>query len=200
MSVRLHAKPKKPIKNNHPFVLITGDGSSLREDLAKFFAMTPGILASCCDFYAIGRSYQVYPPGMKMDHWGSVDGDPCMNWAENLPSDKIHEGTLRHTMGEVRGFDVDWDIEGSPYDLDKALWHGSSSLFAVLTCLEMGYKRIILAGCPLDAKGHWYFPKTTGPMWDGQSYRVWLDFAARPEAKRVKSFSGYTALMLGVPE
>lgn len=196
MNVKLYAKPKKPIKIRHPLVLITGDGSSLREDLGRFFCSDH----DGYDLYCIGRSYQVLPHGLKMDHWGNVDGEPCIWWAENLPEDKIHDGTLRHTLGEVRGYDVDWDINGSPYNMDEVLWHGTTSLFAVLTCLKMGYEQIVLAGCPLDSKGHWYFPKTTGPEWPGQTYQVWLDFAASPEAKRVKSFSGYTAQMLGVPE
>jgi hypothetical protein len=78
------------------------------------------------------------------------------------------------------------------------MWHGSSALFSVLIGLEMGYTRIYLAGCPLDSKGHWYFPdEDYGPRWTMETYQAWLDFMDTPEAQRVRSLSGYTAKMLG---
>uniref|UniRef100_A0A6M3KIV2 Uncharacterized protein n=1 Tax=viral metagenome TaxID=1070528 RepID=A0A6M3KIV2_9ZZZZ len=82
--------------------------------------------------------------------------------------------------------------------MDEILWHGSSALFAAYICLTLGYKKIVLAGCPLDSNGHWYFPANQlGPRWTGESYQAWLDFAREPEAKKVKSLSGYTAQIVG---
>jgi len=175
-------------------VLITGDGSTLKDDIAKFLAMRLDH-----DVYGIARSYQAYPSGMRLDHWADVDGEQSIWWAEHLPPDKIQPHTMRHTLGDVRGFDVDWNVDGSPYDMSEVWWHGSTALFAVLTSLAMGYDRAILAGCPLDENGHWYFPDSTGPFWNEQDYIAWKKFALSDEAERVKSFSGFTREILGAP-
>jgi len=192
MLVKLH-QARKPIRVKNPLVLITADGRTLKEDLEKFlsFGMTH-------DVYCIARSYQAYPG--KMDHWANVDGDSAVWWAENLPSGKIHGETLRHTLGECKGFDIDWDIIGEPWNPDEIMWHGSTALFAVYSSLAMGYKRIVLAGAPMDSRGHWYDPADIkGPRWSPESYPAWLDFAKTPEAEKVKSLSGYTQQILGMP-
>ena len=157
------------------------------------------------DVGAIGRCIKAYPG--KVHHWFNADGDSAIHWAKNLING---EGTVRHTLGEMDGFDADWDIEQDDYhhaDMtnEKLIVrsHGSSSLFATLAGLEMGYQKVILGGCPMDAEGHWYFdqdpkvPETYGPLWMGYDFMAWLDFAKQPEAARVRSLSGYTAQIIG---
>ena len=65
----------------------------------------------------------------------------------------------------------------------------------------MGYKRVILAGCPLDTEGHYYFQdknkETLGPIWLGFDFMTWLDFSKTDQAENVRSLSGYTAIILG---
>lgn len=192
MRLEVH-KTNKAIITNHGVVLITADGRSLHNDLDTFLQyQVPH------DLYCIGRSIQVVSP--PVDHFGDVDANSSVWVAEHLP-DKARNGhILRHTLGEYRGYDVDWAVVDAPYDWETDLWHGSTSLFAVLTCLAMGYHRIILAGSPLDFNGHWYdLPGVDGPGWTGMTYRAWLDFWKTPDSEKVRSMSGYTAQMLGVP-
>ena len=181
---------RKPV-TTHPVVLIAGDGWCLKEDFASFLAL--GIPH---DVYAIGRSINLFET---VDHWGNVDCGESIWWAEHLP-DKWRTVPQRHTLGAMRGFDFDWSIPQSDYDMEDILWHGSTALFCVYTALAMGYRRVVLAGCPMDSGGHWYHPGIKGPRWTGESYRAWLDFKQLPEAERVRSMSGYTKIILGEPD
>ncbi len=181
-----------PIKIEHPVVLITGDGRSLIEDMAQF-----NLMAISHDIMAIGRSINLHT--RKVLHWANVDGPECIYWAENLPLKNDGKLPIRHTLGDVRGYDVDWDIKDDVIwgKDDQVLWHGSSSLFAVYVALALGYEKIYLAGCPMDTNGHWFYADDTGPLWDGESFMAWLEFAKTPEAKKVESLSGYTRQILG---
>lgn len=146
------------------------------------------------DVAAIGRAVKKVPAA----HWFNADGETAMAWAEQV---KKEYGAVTHTLGAVRGFDCDWDIEQPDYNYEtitgeRGRLHGSSAMFATLAGLAMGYEKIVLAGCPLDTEGHWYFedkkPDTLGPIWLGLDYMAWLDFAKTDQSKRVKSLSGYT--------
>jgi len=181
----------------NPIVLITADGRTLIDDIKRFTAFDVPH-----DVYCVARSYKAIPG--KMNHWANVDSNGSKWWAENLPQDKIYPDTLRHTHGAIHeaepGFDVNWDVVGSNYDPHEVKWHGSTSLFAVFTALAMGYKKVVLAGCPLDSRGHWYeAPEIKGPVWNGEDYQAWLDFGRQDQGQKVKSLSGYTAQILGEP-
>jgi hypothetical protein len=194
MHAHLH-KTHRTITRNHDTILILGDGQSMPADLKKFLQWNIPH-----DVGALGRAVREYPG--TVDHWFNADGDLSIAWARDLPAE-----TIKHTMGEVDAFDTDWDLEQPDYhngtitnEGPGSRMHGSSALFATLACIEMGYQKIILAGCPLDTEGHYYFPQnkeTLGPIWLGYDYMAWLDFAEQPEAKRVASMSGYTAKILG---
>ena len=180
----------KPLVTNHPVVMITGDGMSLPEDVKLFKTFCRDYDTAC-----IGRSIKFIDP--PVDHFVDVDCAESMWWAKNLP-DKWRNGPLRHTMGEMEGYDVDWEVENCPWDQSEVTWHGSSSLFAVLACIEMGYELIVLAGCPLDRSGHWYYPpEYAGPNWTAECYIAWMDFSQQPQAARVRSLSGYTKIIMG---
>lgn len=200
MKITLH-KASKPIKRNSDILLVLGDGRTLTTDMQDFLAWSfPH------DVAALGRGIKEYPG--HVHHWMNADGDVSIHWAKNLPNGN---GTLKHTFGEVDGFDVDWDLEGRDYHYEeitgeRGRMHGSSAMFATMAALAMGYQKIILAGCPLDTEGHYmweqkvegkYTPERLGPLWMGLDYMAWLDFAETEEAKKVKSMSGYTAKMVG---
>jgi len=196
-------KPEQDVKVNCSAVLITADGSSLPDDLERWKWLTrpvliDQILAWRHDVYCVGRSIQ-HDLVTEVDHWGDIDADYSAWFAGNLPEKARNGHIYRHTLGECKGFDVDWDIVGSMWNLDDVVWHGSSALFAVMTCQAMGYEKIILAGAPLDSKGHWYLENSKGPKWSGESYQAWFEFARLPASKNVKSLSGYTGQLLGVP-
>lgn len=195
MKLRLH-KAHKELTRNHDVLLILGDGQSAPDDLIRFLDWDIPHDAS-----SLGRSIKLVPGHVQ--HWFNADGESAIHWAENLPNGN---GTIKHSFGEIRGFDVDWEITQHDYHFDEITGekafrtHGSSSLFGTLAALFMGYKRIVLAGCPLDTEGHYYFePRadTLGPIWLGFDFMAWLDFAELPEAAKVRSMSGYTAKMIG---
>lgn len=188
MEVRLISK--EPAVTVNPVVLITGDGSPLRDDMKRFED-----LGVPHDVFAIGRSYKL---STALNHWGNVDSDGSIWWAQHLPV-KWVSGPQTHTLGEMRGFTHWWDIPQCDYGMDEIMWHGSTALFCVYAALEMGYERVVLAGCPMDASGHWYEPGSSGPRWTGESYQAWLDFKASSESGRVRSMSGYTQIILGAP-
>lgn len=167
-------------KRNEDVLLITGDGRTVHGDLEFFKSW--GISH---DIMAIGRSIKLHE---KADHWANVDGPGSKWWAEHLPGKPI-----RHTLGDCDGYDCIWD-DGKP---DGDPWYGSSALFAAIIALEMGYERIVLAGCPLDHDGHWYFgPEFDGPEWRPEDYAAWIEFSCTPRAKKVKSLSGFTKRVL----
>jgi len=192
MKLKLH-DPTIDLKIQNPNVLITGDGRSLSSDLDTFLSWEVPH-----DVMAIGRSINIYPGIVK--HWANVDGTDSSWWAEHLPQKNDGKIPIRHTLGKCKEYDVDWDIVDSPWKMDEIVWYGSTSLFAVYVSLELGYDKIILAGCPLDNKGHWYFPDRTesDPRWHGETFQVWLDFARDERAKRVRSLSGYTGQIIGL--
>ena len=176
-------------------LLITGDGKSYPADLETFLDMEVPH-----DALTIGRSILLYPSDVL--HYADVDADAGKWVVENLANNhKNAAHTVSHTLGAVEWFDVGWDIKNCPIKSDEVLWHGSTALFAVLIGLAMGYRRIVLAGCPMDSKGHWYFKdQTWGPRWTMESYQAWFEFAATDRARNVRSMSGYTGQLLGRPD
>lgn len=190
MRLEIH-NAKVDTKPENDLLLITGDGRSLNKDLDRFLQFK-----SPHDVMSIGRSINVYPGRVR--HWANVDGPECIWWAEHLPPKNDGKLPVRHTLGDVRGYDVDWDIiDEIKFAPDEEIkWHGTSSLFAVHVGLALGYGKIVLAGCPMDMKGHWFFPDDVGPRWNGESFIAWMEFAKTPEAKKVQSLSGYTKQIL----
>lgn len=143
------------------------------------------------DVMAIAKSYKQYPG--EILHWAMVDGNVHKWWAEHLPLVNNGGFPIRHTLGDCEGFDTLWD-DGKSTD---ALWYGSSALFATLVALSLGYEQIVLAGCPMDNKGHWYFcDEYDGPEWREEDYRAWREFSETDEAKKVSSMSGFTKEVL----
>lgn len=198
MKVKLHNASKDYSKQSD-VLLILGDGDSLKRDLATFLDWDIEH-----DAGALGRGIKAYPGYVR--HWFNGDGDTSMWWAKNLPNGS---GTIKHTMGECDGFDVDWDLEQDDYNYARITnetnvgrMHGSSALFATLAGIDIGYSKIVLAGCPLDMNGHWYFEEkkqdTLGPIWLGADFMAWIDFKEQAESTRVRSMSGYTAKILGM--
>jgi len=176
------------LKRNNDLALVTGDGRSLPNDLRTFLDWRLQH-----DVLAIGRSINLYPG--RVEHWLNVDGADSSWWAEHLQLKNDGKMPIRHSLGECKGYDVDWDdgrITNEP-------WRGSTALFAVYVALALGYEKIVLAGCPLDSKGHWFYdPEVTGPEWLEEDYEAWRELARTPEGNRVRSLSGNTAEIIGL--
>jgi len=180
-------KTIEPLTRNHDVVLITGDGRSCPSDIYRFLDWKVPH-----DVISIGRSINLYEGNI--NHWANVDGADSKWWSEHLPAKNGGRVPLRHTLGDIPWYDCIWD-DGKP---NGSVWQGSSSLFATLIAVYLEYRKIILAGCPLDEAGHWFSPENeSGPTWEGGTYRAWLDFSNEDDAVRVKSLSGYTAKIVG---
>lgn len=183
-------------KRRHDILLITGDGKLLRHDIAEFLEWDKKHDVMC-----IGKSGKAYPGTIQ--HYADIDAEEGKWVSENLCKaypGKVNGVVTRHTLGEVPWFDACWDLVGNPWPDEDVMWHGSTSFFALLVGLEMGYKRIVLAGCPLDSNGHWCFPgEKYGPRWTGATYQVWFEFTKDPRAQQARSMSGYTKILLDKP-
>ena len=195
MAFNVHiVKETRRFEIHNQLLLITGDGKTLPADLKAFLELNLPHDVAC-----IGRSISIYPWAVK--HYVDVDSD-AGKWTLEKLDDLFPRANspITHTLGAVDWVDVGWEVDGQEIESDEVLWHGSTALFAVLIGLAMRYKRIVLAGCPMDSKGHWYFPdQKEGPRWTPESYQNWFEFAATEQAANVSSMSGYTAQLLGKP-
>lgn len=184
----LKTKNKIDIKLSK-IVLIMGDGSCLPDDIQHFLSICYGPKDESIrhDIFAVNRSINFYGP---CTHWGAVDGDEAVYQAVQLKLQ--NRNLLRHAlMPEIAGFDIFWE----PVDIPAEDWRGNSALFAVEACLAMGYKKIVLAGCPMDHNGHWYAPHYSGPLWTEDAYKRWekLEETKPP----IRSMSGWTKELFG---
>jgi hypothetical protein len=180
-------------------VLVCGDGATLPEDVKVFESF--GVDH---DVYCINRSMLYFK--RPIAHWAAIDAEESLWFSENLTSAvRPENGTiLRHTIGWCpMGYDIHWKVNQEfENETQKHVWAGNSGYFGVLTALAMGYKKVILAGMPLDTKPHWYESNDKlGPNWVGQTYRTWIDFTRKhPKSDYVRSLSGYSAFILGRDE
>jgi len=81
---------------------------------------------------------------------------------------------------------------------------GTSSLFAVKVALALGYKRVILAGVPMDATGRFYdppiIPERSRWKYDAAPLRKpWERMARELPPGTVTSMGGWTAQVFGRP-
>ncbi|MFA5378192.1 MAG: hypothetical protein WC455_20735 [Dehalococcoidia bacterium] len=181
---------------HHDLVLITGDGWCLFDDLAAFNA-----LEIPHDLFCVNRSIRAMT--RPANHWAAIDTEESVWLSQYLTPELVGiNGLLKHTIGWCPGgFNCWWRVDDKPEDIEFLLWAGSTSYFAILAALYMGYRRVVLAGVPMDCKHHWYEPEgTNGPSWKGQVFHTWMDFARTKPARNVRSMSGYTAFMLGKPD
>jgi hypothetical protein len=179
----------------HDIVLITGDGMCMPEDVKNFEAWR-----IAHDLYCVNRSMLYFE--RQIDHWAAIDVEESGWFAENV-NFKIEprKQIIRHTIGDGSfAYDVYWkmDIE-EQNEFQRRVLVGNTGYFAILTALNMGYKKIILAGMPLNMDRCWYEPEDAdGPNWMGWMYVQWIDFKMNhPLADRVKSLSGYSKFILG---
>jgi hypothetical protein len=173
--------------------LITGDSKCLADHLKEFEAW--GVPH---DVYAVNRSLLMFQ--RPVQHWAAVDNEEAAWFMEYAGTFVDPQNIAKHTIGTCGGFDVFWEMdieEENPHHKD--LWPGNTGYFAILTALYMGYKKIIVAGMPLDRSPHFYDEEgADGPCWIGATYTQWMDFKMQiPEADKVRSMGGYSAFILG---
>jgi len=139
-----------------------------------------------------------------VDHWAAIDVEEAVWFTRysNSKNEDLKKPIIRHTIGQQSwAFDCYWQMDiDFENEFQRRVLTGNTGYFAVLTCIQMGYSKMVLAGMPLNMEPHWYEPldEPEGPNWNGWCYTQWMDFAMKvPEAKNVRSLSGYSAFILG---
>jgi hypothetical protein len=193
---KLHEYDVKTHRENDT-VLITGDGATLPAEMQEFESW--GVPH---DIFAVNKSLIFHQRPVL--HWTAVDAEESGWFAENLKDDVLPTNghrLLRHTIGIcTKGYDVFWEaVEFMENEIQARLWVGNTGYFALLASIFMEYKKIVLAGIPLDTNHCWYeHADEIGPHWVPETYTTWMDFKMKiPEAGRVRSMGGYSGFILG---
>jgi hypothetical protein len=182
-------------KRGHDLVLITGDGANMIDEVREFESWNLPH-----DLYCVNRSLLYFE--RQVDHWAAIDIEESGWFAENV-NEKVEPNkyVTRHTIGNASfAYDVYWEMDfEQSNEFQRRVLVGNTGYFAILTAIAMGYKRIVIAGMPLNMDRCWYEPEDAdGPNWMGWMYVQWIDFKLKcPDSDRVKSMSGYSEFILG---
>ncbi|SMH30573.1 hypothetical protein [Azospirillum agricola] len=160
-------------------LLILGFAAGLFDDLAALGPID-------ADVMAVNRAGLVVGA---LDHWVSLHPDQLAGFARRRAADGLVGGFTTWAPDPSPGIDrVTADIER----------FGTSSLYAVRIALhQLGYRRVILAGAPLD-DAQPYADGSPIPRRLGGHRPAW-HHAAPEMAGRVRSLSGWTRSLLGAP-
>jgi hypothetical protein len=174
-------------------LVVMGTGRCLWDDLA--------MVKGNPDYMAINMSGCFVPK--KISHWASKHpgGLPYYIglYHENFYPTDTDNGNFNFMAHIFRPqiyshaperAEVIWDFAGRD--------DGSSSMFGVMVGLVLGYDPIWLAGVPIDGSGRFYDPPGMAPFDYGYYQQFWSAKVPIFE-NRVKSFSGFTATLLGKP-
>jgi len=184
-------------------LLICGSGRSLFYDLqtvcARLAAASPATLHESADIMAVNDAYLALDT---VHHLVSYHDEiiwpllmlkgPRLAWNGEYRVETEPRVTC-HSQRECKGVDRVWIFDDGG---------GSSSFFGVQIGLELGYRRIVLAGVPFDASGRFYFP----PWKNGHDYagtddwELWERWKAEGKLENVRSVSGRTRELLGEPD
>jgi hypothetical protein len=182
----LKPKPEKDV------ILICGDGSNLLQDIGAWYEIAEGIVPY--DTMAVNYSAMIIPHPIQHYAAGDAHMPDMQGVAKKLP-----KGVIKHAWNPgSTGFDVRWVRNG------RGGWNGTSANLAVKIALALDYTRIVLAGCPMDNSGNWYKPLI--PDNDVKAHKdhrhhlwKWTEQATRPIGRFMRSMSGNTADLFGLP-
>jgi len=181
---------------NNPLVFVTGDGHTLPSEVKAFEKWKLPH-----DVYCVNRSLLFFE--RPVDHWAAIDVEEAVWFSENLRENMIGTHPIwRHTIGEgAYMYDVWWErVFAFENDYQRRVWIGNTGYFAVLTAVEMGYSKIVLAGMPLDTERHWYQPEgTPGPQWNPLCQEQWTDYRTTFNGDcNIRSMGAKTAEIFGL--
>lgn len=182
----LKPKPDKDV------LLITGDGSNVLQDIEAWYGIAEGIVPY--DTMCVNYSAMICPHPIQHYAAGDAHMPDMQGVAKKLPKEVV-----KHAWNPgATGFDVHWFRNG------RGGWNGTSANLAVKIALALDYTRIVLAGCPMDNSGNWY--KTMIPKDDikyNKDHRhhlwKWTEMSTRPIGRFIRSMSGNTADLFGLP-
>ena len=180
----IRTKPERDI------LLITGDGAGLFDDLEAFLNLDPPPFDTMC----INYSATVCP--WKFQHF--VAGDSHMPDMQAVA--KQVNGAVKHCWNpNSTGFDIRWlrNMQSG--------WNGTTGNLAIQIGIALDYIKIVLAGCPMDESGNWYSASLKNNDVKKDKHHEshlwkWTEISLRPKAHFIRSMSGNTANLFGIPD
>ncbi len=169
----------------HKTAFVLGGADTLREDLSKALDLVKP------DTYITtnhaGRDLEGEVP-----HWVTLHTEKMPIWMAERKEKGLPDASQLWTSNTKT-------IPEEHKHLYKHVptWDGSSGLLAITVAFYLGYERVILCGVPLDKKANHY--DDDNPWMDAPRYRSAWTKRLHIIKGRVKSFSGWTNLILGVP-
>lgn len=185
--------------------LILGGANTVWRDVA--------VLETLIDGYWPGVVIAVNDIGViwprRLDHWASVHPEKMsttVGW-KNPRGGRHGWAGLRESKGLPSEPDIWSNAHGRHHGkIDRVLqqWaSGSSGLFAVAVAYKLGMQRVVLAGTPMDDRGHFTESLVHHPdqAWTSvRSHRkAWETHLPRLR-ERTRSLSGWTREVLGFPD
>jgi hypothetical protein len=183
----LRPEPKRDI------LLIVGDGSSVLDDLSEFFDFAVPHDTLCLTHAAV-----LYHELLELPFEHYAVGDSHREYEQELAG-RLPDSVLKHAWNpKSKNFDVRW-IKG-----DNRGWSGTTLNLGIKVGLALDYLRLVLAGCPMDNSGHWYdrfLKKNDNKLKNDHRHHLWFwtEMATRPSGRFIRSMSGNTGDLLGVP-
>jgi len=192
-------------------ILIVGTAPCAADDVYRFLEMA-GEAKTVFDVGLVNYAAKIEKvremiPDEDITHFFAADSHtvPMQELATGMPDNTIKHGVYI----DAPGFEITWRSKKINW------WSGTSSLFAVRAALWMGYCKIIIAGCPLDASGRsedtlQYYsklpewtPSDDGPQDEKTDHTVhiwkWRECKVRPQFDLVRSLSGNTMRLFRRP-
>lgn len=192
-------------------LLIVGGARGVFDDLAAFTGQNDESLYSELGKWSekTGDVMAINDIGMYLEcdihHWASLHPPYLAHWyglrqGHGLPPAKtmLHSipwGDKSYAGDEHPAIDVTWRLPNAN--------SGLSGLFAARIAVLMGYKSIILAGCPIDNSARFFDPPGKGGCHGQENIIDAWQCEIHSNTKfreRVRSLSGNTRLWLGEPE
>lgn len=169
-------------------LMVVGAGRCTWEDVLTYWDMN---IKS--DVMLINDAILHYPmkPGYLPIHAACYDVGRVNIYRELRKAKLNHKDIITHSVGEPA--DVVWKVKNVSSSL--------SGNFSAVIGLAMGYKRIVLCGCPEDNSGHYWDSLATHPKHDFGVKCIhfhWTDNEALFMG-RVRSMSGWTREFFGYP-
>src|SRR3990167_2106243 len=162
---------------------VLGGALGVWDEYEALMAMAPVDVVIATN--SAGRDF----PG-EFDHWVSFHAELFPHWLERRRRDGQPDPGRFWTINAKRPAN-DVPVTRVPN------WGGSTGLVAVTVALQLGIERVVLCGVPLTREGEHY--DKPGSWRDAPNYRKGF-LSHMPEmGGKVRSFSGYTAEILGKP-
>jgi hypothetical protein len=170
------------VSGNAPVTaLILGGANTLEADKAAALDLfTPDLIIAC--------NHAARDEPRRVDHFVTMHPDLLPHWlGQRRAAGRPEPGRLWHARHRP------CPVEATPVEN----WGGSSGLLCVAVAYELGVGRIVLAGVPMvktarhyDNDQHWFECAQYWPAWERWKPRM---------MGRVRSLSGWTANLLGLP-